>query len=178
MTLLLRSTTGPLAVRDTSEGRTIFGIAVPFGVPAEVDDGYGRFTEEFERGAFARSIEQRGSKVKLFASHELRRFPIGRAARLEERPEGLWGEFVVSRTRDGDEALELVRDGAVDSFSVGFSPVKEKRRGSTVVRTEVALREVSLVAFPAYPDALVAGVRSAPILTADAARRRLALLRS
>ena len=35
---------------------------------------------------------------------------------------GLYGEFRVSKVDDGDRALELVRDGVIDSFSVGFSP--------------------------------------------------------
>ena len=144
-----------------------------------MSDGYGSYKVECAPGAFARSIEQRGSKVKLFTQHETRRFPIGRAVHLEERPDGLHAAFYVSDTRDGNEALELIRDGVVDAFSIGFAPVRERRRGDVTVRTEAALREVSLVHTPAYEGALVAGVRSStPVLTADAARRRLVLLRS
>ncbi len=175
--VLLRST-GSLYLRDAGDGRTVHGLAVPYGVTAEVSDGYGTYLEEFAPGAFARSIQQRGSKVKLFTQHETRRFPIGRAVHLEERPDGLHAAFHVSDTRDGNEALELIRDGVVDAFSIGFAPVHQKRRGDVTVRTEAALREVSLVHTPAYEGALVAGVRSAPTLTADAARRRLAILRS
>lgn len=175
--VLLRST-GSLFLRDAGDGRTVHGLAVPYGVTAEVSDGYGTYLEEFAPGAFTRSIAQRGDKVRLFTQHETRRFPIGRATNLVERPEGLHAEFYVSDTRDGNEALELVRDGVVDAFSIGFASVREQQRGKVTVRLEAALREVSLVHSPAYDGALVAGVRSAPILTADAARRRLALLRS
>ena len=67
----------------------------------------------------------------------------------------------MSNTRDGDEALELVKDGVVDGFSVGFRGLKHNlAKDGVVERTEVALHEVSLTPFPAYPGALVAGVRS------------------
>jgi hypothetical protein len=72
---------------------------------------------------------------------------------------------VVSKTTAGDEALELLRDGALDSFSVGFAPIRHVKRDKVTVRTEVALREASLVTFPAYEDALVQAVRSMEGLT-------------
>jgi phage head maturation protease len=55
------------------------------------------------------------------------------------------GAFLVARTREGDDALELVDSGIVDGFSVGFIPVREPRDGDVTVRTEASLREVSLV---------------------------------
>ncbi|MFD2028962.1 HK97 family phage prohead protease [Promicromonospora aerolata] len=164
-------------LRADGDGRTIHGLAVPFDVETEVSDGFGRYRERFAPGAFARSIAQRGSKIKLLANHDSRVFPIGRATSLEERSDGLHAAFTVADTVAGNEALELVRSGTVDSFSVGFAPVSERQDGNVVVRTEVALREVSLVAFPAYPDALVAGIRSATrTLSVDLAARRLDLL--
>ncbi len=58
----------------------------------------------------------------------------------------------------GDEVIELVRDGALDSFSVGFSPKDERRLpDGTVARVEVKLNEVSVVVSPAYAGALIAG---------------------
>jgi phage head maturation protease len=85
--------------------------------------------------------------------------PLGRATLLREDRAGLYGEFHVSKTAGGDEALELVRDGALDSFSVGFTPIKQVQRNGVTVRTETGIREASLVTFPAYEDALVGGVR-------------------
>jgi hypothetical protein len=72
----------------------------------------------------------------------------------------------------------LVRSGTVDAFSVGFMPIRDRRdEDGTVVRLEAALREVSLVAMPAYEGALVAGVRSTTrSLSVDIARRRLNLI--
>lgn len=149
-----------LNIRESKDGRTVFGTVVPYGRVATVSDGGAPYKEAFAMGAFARSIEQRGSKVKLMVNHDRQRLPIGRATLLEERSTGLYGEFLVSRTNSGDEALALVADGAVDSFSVGFKPVAQRNDGGVTLRTEAALREVSLVGFPAYEDALVSGVRS------------------
>lgn len=170
--------TPELRVRSDGDGRTIFGVVVPYGQVAEVDDGRGPYRESFEFGAFARSIADRSAKIRLFINHDThRRLPIGRATALEERSDGLHGAFSVSATRDGDEALTLVSDGVVDAFSVGFRPIRERSDAGVVLRTEAALREVSLVSMPAYAGALVGGVRSAPHLSVEAAQRRLDIWR-
>jgi uncharacterized protein len=150
-----------LSVRDTNEGRIIFGTVVPYGQIAEVNDGFGPYRESFAFGAFARSIAQRADKVKLFSVHNGHvKLPIGRSVMFEERKVGLYGEFLVSRTADGEDALTLVKDGAVDAFSVGFKPMAHRKDRGVTVRTEAALREVSLVGLPAYEGAQLAGVRS------------------
>jgi len=86
--------------------------------------------------------------------------PIGRATMLEERPEGLYGEFRISKTEAGDEALELIRDGVLSNLSVGFQPLKDEKRNGVVNRLRAHLAEVSLVTFGAYGMAAsVAGIR-------------------
>lgn len=164
--------------RADDTGRTIFGRVVPYGETIRVDDGFGPYKERFERGAFARSIRERGDKVRLFAVHSsMTRLPIGKAVDLTERADGLHASFLLPHTRDADEALELVRTGTVDSFSIGFRPVRHRREGDVTVRTEAALREVSLVGLPAYAGAEVQGVRSASTsVSVDIAARRLDLI--
>jgi HK97 family phage prohead protease len=183
MTLLQRTHVSELDLsRDDAEGRTIHGLVVPFDAVITVDDGAGPFRETFERGAFACTIAERGTRVKLLISHDRKSLPIGRAVELREDARGLVGAFRVSKTPAGDAALELVRDGAVDAFSVGFTPIRDVNRLGIVVRTEVKLNEASLVGFPAYEGALIAGVRSTAPHTAtpylNLARRRLELLRA
>ena len=156
-----RMFTGDLEIRAAAEGRTIAGIVVPYNREARVSDGGPSYPEMFVMGAFKRTIQHRGDRVKLLTQHDARANPLGRATLLREDPAGLYGEFVLSRTQAADEALELVRDGALDSFSVGFAPIKHEKRGATVVRTEVAIREASLVTMPAYEDARVLAVRAA-----------------
>ena len=149
-----------LEVRAAGDGRTIAGIVVPYERVARVSDGGPSYDEMFRRGAFSKTIKERGNRVKLLSQHNSRTNPLGRAVELREDAAGLFGEFRVSKTQAGDEALELVRDGALDSFSVGFAPVNHVTENGVRVRTEVKLREASLVTFPAYEDALVTGVRS------------------
>lgn len=165
---------------DQFDGRRISGTVVPYGQVATVNDGAGEFRERFAPGAFRRSLEQRGDKTKLLVNHDsMRRLPIGKVDSIAESTQGLVAEFAVSKTRDGDEALELVRDGVLDSFSVGFRPIRSKTVGGVVERVEAALKEVSVVAFPAYAAATIAGVRSdssSRFLEVDVARRRLGLL--
>jgi HK97 family phage prohead protease len=165
-------------LRADGEGRTVHGIAMPFGEVATVNDGYGMYQERFEFGAFKHTIQNRGHKIRLFAVHSsMRKLPIGKATELREERDGLHAAFHVAETRDGDDALELVRTGVVDSFSISFRPIRDRKDKGVTVRTEVALVEVSLVGVPAYEGATVAGVRSAsPALTVDIARRRLDLL--
>ena len=139
----------------------MFGCAIPYDQTAEVSDGDGySYLERFEFGACARTIREPGSKVKLLALHDHRRFPIGKATSFVERSDGLHGEFAIPETREGDDVLTLIRDGVLDSFSIGFRGIRERRDGAVRVRTEIALIEVSLVGLPAYEGALVGGVRS------------------
>jgi uncharacterized protein len=172
-TRMQRTTTADLEVR--SDGRTIAGICVPFDSPARIAENGIRFWESFKRGAFTKSINERGSKVKLLAAHDSQNLPIGRATLLREDAKGLYGEFKVSATRAGDEVLALVQDGALDSFSIGFRPIRDKWTPDRTRcdRLEVALSEVSVVTFPAYPGASIDGVRS---LSSSLALRRLDLL--
>jgi HK97 family phage prohead protease len=165
------------------DGRTVCGIAAPFDSPTTVHEAGRTFTEVIRRGAFARTIAERGDRVKLLALHDQRRLPLGRATTLREDPGGLYMEARVSQTSAGDEALELVRDGALDGFSIGFDlPAKTGERWTrdgTRELLEVRLHEVSLVTFPAYAAALVSGVRAATGYRADRdpdlLRRRLRL---
>ncbi|WP_205877538.1 HK97 family phage prohead protease [Mycobacterium camsae] len=157
-------------------GRTVFGTVVPYGQVAEVSDGGRSYRERFEFGAFSRSISERGGKVKLFTGHDMRRLPVGRAVDLTEHRDGLHAAFEIAATRDGEDALELVRSGTVDSFSVGFRGVREHLDGDVVVRTEAALMEVSLVGLPAYAGASVGGVRSQLVIPRAVAAAHLSLM--
>lgn len=178
MTILFRSTE-----LTPGSGREIFGRAVPYGITiSNVLDSTGEpIRERFEYGAFNRSIRERGHKVKLLTSHDRRKLAVGRAVDLREESDGLYSSFEVANTRDGDELLELVRTGVVDSFSIGFQPVRDRRErdhvnGDLIIRLEAKLHEVSAVNFPAYEDALIGGVRSALTIPRAVAERRLKLL--
>lgn len=182
--MIHRSFTPDLEVRGGSEGRTVCGIAVPYDTPARIGSGPGAYDEVFVRGAFERTLAERGpQRVKLLAQHDGRALPLGRAEQLREDAAGLYAELRVSKTTAGDEVLELVRDGALDGLSVGFVPVRDARPSPAVIhRLEVKLHEISVVAFPCYVDARVAAVRgltpARPLLAAARhAHRGLTLTR-
>lgn len=147
---------------DGGDGRTVVGVAVPFGRIVDTPD-VGR--ETFARGAFARTISHGGlARVKLCVSHN-RAAPVGVCTRLEERDDGLHGEWRVSATAAGDDVLEQVRDGTFDELSVGFEPLAGRRDRGAYVHTEVRLREVSLVPWGVYGDdgAKVLALRSVEV---------------
>lgn len=159
--ILSREYAVDLEIRSDGTGRTVHGILVPYGQVARVSDGGPAYDEAFEMGSFARDLVSRAGNfagVKLLYQHN-REQPIGRATDLREDAAGLYGSFRVSRLTLGDEALELLRDGVLDSFSIGFRPISDEIRGGVTWRTKAALRESSLVTFPAYAGAMVAGVR-------------------
>jgi Escherichia/Staphylococcus phage prohead protease len=165
----------------TIEGRTIHGLAVPYEQITDIRelDDRGQvvdYREKFTYGSFARSIRERGHKVRLLVGHDTRKLPVGRAVELREESNGLHAAFEVSDTSVGNDLLTLVRDGIADSFSIGFTPVRERWEGGVRIHLEAMLREVSAVTFPAYPGAAIAGVRSQLTIPKAVAERRLRLL--
>lgn len=152
-------------IQSGGDGRTVYGILVPWDAPARVYDSFGptgkpaAYTEAVARGAFDAAIANPG-RTKFLGHHNKQVNPLGRAEVLRNDTAGLYGEMRVSKTLAGDEVLELVRDGALDSFSVSFMPRRNESRGDVFYRLEADLPEASIVTFPAYAGALVGGVRS------------------
>jgi HK97 family phage prohead protease len=162
-----------LELRANSDGRTIFGIAVPYNKEQRITS---TMIEVFRKGVFSEVIKA-PHRVKLLRGHGENNV-LGRATLLKETDDGLYAEFKISKTREGDEALELVKDGALDQLSVGFMPIKNKKRTDGVMeRLKAHLAEVSLVTFGAYGElASVTGMREGqPHLTPrlDEARKIL-----
>lgn len=136
-------------IRETNvEAREVIGRAVPYN---EIIDIGGGDTEQFVRG----SVDL-NAHVKLFRGHK---DIIGKVNHMEEREDGLWIKAKISNTKLGDETLELVKDGAIRSFSVGFIPMVDEKQDRNIIRKKVNLKEVSLVDFPAYENASVTEVR-------------------
>jgi HK97 family phage prohead protease len=135
---------------DTEE-RTITGLAVPYGQEANIG---GQYKERFEAGAIDNVDD-----VKLFYAHEE---PIGKIVSGRDTADGYEITAKVSQTPRGEEVLTLMRDGVLNRFSVGFVPVEERweNNNSTVIRTKVNLKEVSVVAFPAFIGATINEVRN------------------
>lgn len=147
-----------LELRRVDE-RILEGIAVPYGETSYLtDDPRG---ERFLAGSLNRTIRDRGARLKLFLNHD-HTHAIGRALKLDARnPAGLWGRFGVFSTPTADEALAEVEQGALDMFSIGFVPVRERRAADGVREiVEASVHEVSLAPLGAYDGARVLATRS------------------
>jgi HK97 family phage prohead protease len=138
--------------KDDIAGRVFSGYASTF----DVDLGGDIITQ----GAFKKTIEGRQQAVKILWQHNE---PIGKSMRLYEDSIGLFVEGKVSKTRLGDEALELMRDRVVDQMSIGFSIPAGKsemsEEGLRIIR-EVKLYEFSPVTFPMNENAIITSVKN------------------
>jgi len=160
-TLQFRTFTPDLEVRSGGDGRTITGIAVPWGAPQRINDN---LTEEWSPGAFNHQLKA-ANRVSFAREHmDLGGTLIGPVTALRNDGSGLYMEARASRTPVGDETLELVRDGALRDLSIGFRsrPGGDRLRSDgTVVRSKADLFEIAVVRQGAFGDlANVTGIRS------------------
>lgn len=139
-------------------GEGVFsGYASIFG---EVDLG----KDTIERGAFRRSLAERGaSGVRMLFQHDPAE-PIGFWKTIREDARGLFVEGVLAadvvRAR---EVHALMKHGGLDGLSIGFQTVKARNDAKTGVRRilEADLWEISVVTFPMLPSARVSNVKQA-----------------
>jgi HK97 family phage prohead protease len=128
--------------------RTITGIAVPWNTPATVSSGE---SVMFTRGAF--DVEAKAPK--LLEGHDMNALR-GVVTEMVDAEEGLLFTAKFAKTAAANDAIELVKAGAYDSVSVGAQPVKFKYdKNGTMVVSQANLVEISLVAQPAFKDAVI-----------------------
>jgi hypothetical protein len=152
MTMETRSRPGELRAVE-GEG-IIEGYAAVWGT---VDS----YESSFQRGAFSKTLQERGPRVKILWNHE--DTVIGKPLEIREDEKGLFvrAQLVLSVDK-AREVYELVKAGAIDTFSFGFRTIKDKWAGSIRVITEVMLMEISPVIFEANSAAVITGVRNMP----------------
>jgi HK97 family phage prohead protease len=164
-----------LVVRSDGDGRTVDAYAAVFGQPTEIRDQYGHYYETIDRTAFD-GVLKRNVKPAVFFNHgrDIYGNPsdkwsapvaVHRSAAADGR--GLRVSSWYVNTPAGDEALELMRSGAVDGFSFSGKPNRSRTiaaaRGEdlpTIVRQELGLAEYGPAVFRAYADARVLAMRS------------------
>ena len=106
---------------DDGDGLSIAGWITRFGEPTVIEDWLGSYTEEIKRGAFAKTIGERGAaKVKMQLNHGhdqlFGALPIGVWTELVEKPKGLWGE---GRIHDNWHTIPIraaIESGALDGM--------------------------------------------------------------
>ena len=106
-------------------------------------------------GAFKKSINESFSrgKIKALWEHTL---PMGMPKHMAEDSKGVYVVTKLSKTIENEARMEYMKDGVVDSQSIGFNLVKGKFEFDDKGRRniyEVKLSEYSAVMFPANPHA-------------------------
>jgi len=133
---------------DALPRRTLAGVALQYGVEAVVSDGQ---KVRFEPGA----LPLEGKKPKMYLNHDSTS-PIGLVTARELVGDTVMFEAKISETTLGNEALELAKDGVLDSVSVGILPVEFSfDEAGTMVVTKADWQELSLLPYGAFEAAKV-----------------------
>ncbi|MFL0585828.1 HK97 family phage prohead protease [Sphingomonas olei] len=145
----------PFEIKSVDDAGLIEGLAAGFG---DVDLG----GDKLLFGAMTKTLEARqGRPLPMLLHHDQRR-PVGAWKEWRETPDGLMVKgAITTSTRDGQEARDLVRSGAITGISIGFvGDQKARFEGKVRVLPEVELYEASLVAIPMHPRARVSSLKS------------------
>jgi len=146
-------------IECNEEKREISGKIVPFGTDEIGSTNLGSYT--FEAG----SIEiADATKIKLLSQHDMKK-PVGRMVSSEEKEDGIYATFKLSRSQAGTDALIMASENLVAGLSIGAEIVASKpsRNGYTVV-TAAKLKEVSLVTEPAFKSAQVLEIAAEEVI--------------
>jgi HK97 family phage prohead protease len=131
--------------------RSISGVAVPWDTEAIVSDGT---RVRFERG----SLPITGKKPKLLKYHDSEQ-PVGVVTGRLDSEEGMLFTARISATSEGNDMLELIKDEAVDSVSVGVDVVDASYDDNgTMIIKKANWVELSLVTAPAFKGAMITEV--------------------
>lgn len=139
-------------LRADAERRTITGTVVPYGVVGQSMFGLIRVA------AGAVELPDDLGRVVLLLDHDTAA-PVGYAAGATDTADGLTMRFHVPPGEDGDRALAHAGNRLRSGLSIGGDILDAVEADDDVVDiAAVRLREVSLVAIPAFDDARVASV--------------------
>ena len=149
-------------IECNEEKREITGKIVPFGNDEIGSTNLGSYT--FEAG----SIEIADpTKIKLLSQHDMKK-PVGRMISAEQKEDGIYATFKLSRSQAGTDALIMASENLVAGLSIGAEILASKpsRQGHTVV-TAAKLKEVSLVTEPAFKSAQVLEIAAEEVTPAE-----------
>jgi len=141
------------AQAEDTPTRTITGLAVPWGVTAAVSSGQ---QVRFDAG----SLPTDGRPPMLINGHDLSSIDniVGIVTERVPTDDGMMFTAQLANTRAGDDALELLKLGALDAVSVGVEPTSWAFEDGVMVIQAADWVELSLVPVPAFRDARVLNV--------------------
>ena len=108
------------------EGGRFRGLAVRFDTPIETVP----LRTKIRRGAFERTIRERGRRIKILTEHNQSQLMIGVPTKLEEDSEGLRIEVSLNRSKGGLDTANMLRHlksiNRLDAaeLSIGFDPIR------------------------------------------------------
>lgn len=141
---------------DEATGEFV-GYCSVFGVEDQVGD-------VVRKGAFAKTISERGPQgIKMLFDHNPSE-PIGRWMSLEEDDYGLLGRGqLLLDLEKGREVYTLMKAQVLDGLSIGYRVTKQSQdRANPHIRflDEIDLREVSAVMFPCNEESVITSVKA------------------
>jgi HK97 family phage prohead protease len=140
-----------IVAEEGESPRTISGVAVPWNTEATVSDGT---RVMFERG----SLPISGKKPKLLKYHDDTQ-PVGIVTSRLDTEKGMLFTAKISATSEGNDMIELIKDGAVDAVSVGVNPTDYRFNDDGVMVISAGdWVELSLVTAPAFRGATITEV--------------------
>ena len=144
----------PLEIKADAEARTIEGMGSMFH---NIDGG----NDIVLPGAFSKSLQSR--KPRMLWQHKTDHV-IGVWDEMKETGEGLFMKGRILKTQLGNDAYELVKEGAITGLSIGYGVKSSSMDRKTGVRQlkELDLHEVSIVTFPMNELATITRVKSKP----------------
>lgn len=154
------------AVEDGSGNARFSGYAILWDDPTTIYDWLGSFTEQFRKGAFSKTIAERGpqgnGQIKFLRQHDSWVAVGAKFHELVEDNIGLRFDAETIGTTTGRDLAEEVREGVIDTVSIGFDAIKEEWDAEAEERVvlEARLFEISAVLWPAYPNAKITSVRA------------------
>ena len=144
----------PLKIKAVDESGTFSGYGSVFGVKDSYDD-------IVMPGAFSKSLKSR--MPALLWQHDTDE-PLGVYTRVEEDDHGLYveGKLLIDSDPLAARAHGLLKAGGLSGLSIGFmlQDYTYDDNLEAFKLTEIDLREISLVTFPANEEARVQSVKS------------------
>lgn len=132
------------------------GYASTYGNPDKVND-------VVMPGAFKTALLNGPERVRFLWEHD-RKSVIGVISEMREDETGLHVKAQFANTQKAQETRDLMKMGAVDSFSIGYRVLQESKgtvRGKSVnMLKEIQLLEVSCVAWPCNVEARMTAIKS------------------
>ena len=120
-----------------------------------------------EKGAFIKSLQNRpAEEVLMLWQHDTSEI-IGEWKDMKEDEHGLLvkGQLFIDDIQQAKEAFFLMKKKLIKKLSIGFKIVNKAWEGGKRMLKEVDLLEVSVVTFPANPEASILGVKNMKDMT-------------